>query len=173
MACTGTISNSGDLYLHSVIAIAKGSDNGKLAVQVVHDGKNAASAGTMSGRLTYASSTGSQSCNDGGKRATVGTVRYQKTSATNMDVSARESEVCVSALSAITATFSDYMSLDSNNELNPTVIDGDGLVGSTPTGTTTDDKGWTAAGGGTGDHLVQFQSGNNGWKLVRVASWAW
>ena len=169
---TGTISNSGGVYTYTlVIAIAKGSDNGKLAVQVVHDGTNAASAGTMSGRLTYASSTGSQSCNDGGKRATVGTVRYQKTSATNMDVSARESEVCVSALSAITATFSDYMSLDSNNELNPTVIDGDGLVGSTPTGTTTDDKGWTAAGGGTG--MNRFGASFNPETMAGNYKYAW
>lgn len=148
---TGTIKNDGGVYTYTlVVGINKDSDNGKLAVQVVHDGTKAASGGTMNGRLTYASSTGSQSCDDGGKRATVGTVRYQKTSATNMDVSARESEVCVANLAAITSTFSDFMSLDANNELDPTVIDSDGLVGSTPSGSSTDDKGWTAAGGGTG-----------------------
>ena len=169
---TGTISNASGVYTYTlVVSVVKGSDNGKLAIQIVHDGTSAASSGTMSGRLTYASSTGSNSCNDGGIRATAGTVRYQKTSTTNINVSARESEVCIANLAALTATFSDYVSLDSNNELDPTVIDGDNLVGSTPTGATTNDKGWTAAGGGTG--FNRFGASFNPDTMVGSYKYAW
>ena len=133
---SASISNSGGTYTYTVIANGSASAGGgitvtkKIVVKVVHNGTSSNFNGLAS-YATYSSHTtnpvGVNLCTplggvaNAGKKIDVGTVRYSKTSATEMNVSAREALYCLNGNdSALTAALSDYVALTSAGELDQT-----------------------------------------------------
>jgi hypothetical protein len=99
-------------------------------------------------------------CSTSKKLAVVGTVRYNKSSATQLDFSAREAPYCITASADLVTDFGSWVSVDSNKELDPTKT------------TNTDSKGWHQDGGGfkrfaasftpdtgAGNYLFAWQAG--------------
>ena len=99
-------------------------------------------------------------CSTSKKLAVVGTMRYNKSSATKLDFSAREAPYCVTADTDLVTDFGSWISLDSNKELDTTKT------------TSTDSKGWHQEGGGfkrfaasfnpdtgAGNYLFAWQAG--------------
>lgn len=107
-----------------------------------------------------ANSQATAQCATSKKLAIVGTMRYIKSSATQLDFSAREAPYCVTAATDLITDFGSWVSLDSNKELDPTKT------------TSTDGKGWHQDGGGfkrfaasfnpdtgAGNYLFAWQAG--------------
>ncbi|CAN1541614.1 hypothetical protein MCEMIEM12_01772 [Burkholderiaceae bacterium] len=99
-------------------------------------------------------------CATSKKLAVVGTMRYNKSSSTQLDFSAREAPYCVTADTDLVTDFGSWVSLDSNKELDTTKT------------TSTDSKGWHQEGGGfkrfaasfnpdtgAGNYLFAWQAG--------------
>lgn len=135
---SATVSNAAGIYTYSFVAeAAGGGKNKKIVVQMTHDG----TATNFTGNLTYAT-TGGYSCTQvlgaaAGVKTNVGTIRYSKISDTETQVSARSSNICVAGTrDNVTSTFSDYVALTSNNEIDPAVIESANV------------KGWTQEGSG-------------------------
>ena len=148
------ISNAAGVYTYTVVAQGTSTVGAitltkKIVLKVVHDGTSE----TFSGTATYATYDSHQSgtppqansCTpkggaaNSGTRIEAGTLRYVKASSTEMRLSAREALYCLNGSdSAMTSTFSDYLSLTSNGELDPTKDEN----------TTNNSKGWIQAGTG-------------------------
>lgn len=132
---SASISNSAGTYTYTVIANGSASAGGgitvtkKIVVKVVHNGTSPTFNGLAS-YATYSSHTNTGGANvctplggtaNAGKKIDVGTVRYSKASATEMNVSAREALYCLNGTdSALTATLSDYVALTTAGELDQT-----------------------------------------------------
>ena len=99
-------------------------------------------------------------CATSKKLAVVGTMRYNKSSSTQLDFSAREAPYCIAASSDLVTDFASWVSVDSNKELDNTKT------------TNTDGKGWHQEGGGfkrfaasfnpdtgAGNYLFAWQAG--------------
>ena len=99
-------------------------------------------------------------CATSKKLAVVGTMRYNKSSSTQLDFSAREAPYCIAASSDLVTDFASWVSVDSNKELDNTKT------------TSTDSKGWHQEGGGfkrfaasfnpdtgAGNYLFAWQAG--------------
>ena len=99
-------------------------------------------------------------CATSKKLAVVGTMRYNKSSSTQLDFSAREAPYCITASSDLVTDFASWVSVDSNKELDNTKT------------TNTDSKGWHQDGGGfkrfatsfnpdtgAGNYLFAWQAG--------------
>ena len=99
-------------------------------------------------------------CATSKKLAVVGTMRYNKSSSTQLDFSAREAPYCIAASSDLVTDFASWVSVDSNKELDNTKT------------TNTDSKGWHQDGGGfkrfaasfnpdtgAGNYLFAWQAG--------------
>jgi hypothetical protein len=99
-------------------------------------------------------------CATSKKLAVVGTMRYNKSSSTQLDFSAREAPYCIAASSDLVTDFASWVSVDSNKELDNTKT------------TNTDGKGWHQEGGGfkrfaasfnpdtgAGNYLFTWQAG--------------
>lgn len=99
-------------------------------------------------------------CPTSKKLAVVGTMRYNKSSATQLDFSSREAPYCVAAADDLVTDFASWVSVDSNKELDNTKT------------TNTDSKGWHQDGGGfkrfaasfnpdtgAGNYLFAWQAG--------------
>lgn len=99
-------------------------------------------------------------CATSQKVAVAGTLRYEKTSATEIKFSAREAPYCVAGASDLVTNFAAWVSLDANTELDPTKT------------TSTIATGWHQDGGGfkrfaatfnpstgAGDYLFAWQAG--------------
>jgi len=143
---SATVSNASGVYTYTYIAVATGSSkNKKIVIQMVHDGTST----NYTGRLTFAS-TGGESCtqaNGGasGVKTSVGSVRYIKVSSTETRLSARSSNVCVAGTrDNVTSTFSSYVALTTDNEVDPSVIE------------TANVKGWTQEGSGFNRYAATY-----------------
>ena len=99
-------------------------------------------------------------CATSKKLAVVGTMRYNKSSSTQLDFSAREAPYCIAASSDLVTDFASWVSVDLNKELDNTKT------------TNTDGKGWHQEGGGfkrfaasfnpdtgAGNYLFAWQAG--------------
>ena len=99
-------------------------------------------------------------CATSKKLAVVGTMRYNKSSSTQLDFSAREAPYCIAASSDLVTDFASWVSVDLNKELDNTKT------------TNTDSKGWHQDGGGfkrfaasfnpdtgAGNYLFAWQAG--------------
>lgn len=132
---SASITNNAGSYSYTVIATGSASAGGftvtkKILVKVVHNGASANFNGLAS-YATYSSHTNNpfaaNTCtplggtSNAGKKIDVGTVRYIKGSATEMNVSAREAIYCLSGNETnLTSTLSDYVALTSDGELDQT-----------------------------------------------------
>ena len=143
VGATGTVSlasieNGGASYTYSFVATMRnGENNSEIAIKIVH---SPGSSGAFSGVLTYATAQSTDNC-AGGRRANVGTVRYDRTSATEMNVTSREAPVCVPTATAINTTFSNFATLTTDGELDPITTDGSN-------GGPANTKGWSQQGSG-------------------------
>jgi hypothetical protein len=133
---SATVSNAGGVYTYTFTALAAGGGKDKkIVIQMIHDG----TATNYSGRLTFAT-TGGDSCtqaNGGasGVKTSIGTVRYLRISSSETQLSARSSNVCVAGTrSNVTNTFSSYVALTSNNEIDPAVTETSNVIGWTQEG---------------------------------------
>jgi hypothetical protein len=156
---SATVSNAGGVYTYTFTALAAGGGRDKkIVIQMIHDG----TATNYSGRLTYAT-TGGDSCtqaNGGasGVKTSVGTVRYLRISSSETQLSARSSNVCVAGTRTnVTNTFSDYVALTSNNEIDPAVTE------------TSNVKGWTQEGSGFNRYAATYNPST----LVGNYKFAW
>ena len=156
---SATVSNASGVYTYTYIALATGSSkNKKIVIQMVHDGTST----NYTGRLTFAS-TGGDSCTQAngsasGVKTSVGTVRYIKVSSTETRLSARSSNVCVAGTrDNVTSTFSNYVALTADNEIDPAVIE------------TANVKGWTQEGSGFNRYAATYDPST----LVGNYKYAW
>ena len=99
-------------------------------------------------------------CATSKKLAVVGTMRYSKSSSSQLDFSSREAPYCVTGADDLVTDFASWVSVDSNKELDNTKT------------TNTDSKGWHQDGGGfkrfaasfnpdtgAGNYLFAWQAG--------------
>lgn len=129
-----SIENVSSSFTYSFVAtMSNGGVTSEIAIKIVH---SPGASDAFSGVLTYATAQSSDNC-AGGRRANVGTVRYDRTSSTVMNVTSREAPVCVPTATAINTTFSNFMTLTADGELDPTITGG-------PANT----KGWAQQGSG-------------------------
>jgi hypothetical protein len=156
---SATVSNASGVYTYTYIALATGSSkNKKIVIQMVHDGTST----NYTGRLTFAT-TGGDSCTQAngsasGVKTSVGTVRYIKVSSTETRLSARSSNVCVAGTrDNVTSTFSNYVALTADNEIDPAVIE------------TANVKGWTQEGSGFNRYAATYDPST----LVGNYKYAW
>lgn len=151
---SASISNKAGVYTYSVVAsgtktVGAITITKKIVLKVVHDG----TAANFSGTAAYATYDSHQmgtppvanSCTPkggtagSGTKIEAGTLRYVKSSSTAMQISAREALYCLNGNdTALTTTFSDYLSLTSDGELDPTKDEN----------TTGNSLGWIQAGTG-------------------------
>jgi len=133
-----SIENAGGSFTYSFVAtMSNGGVTSEIAIKIVH---SPGASGAFSGVLTYATAQSSDNC-AGGRRANVGTVRYDSTSSTVMNVTSREAPVCVPTATAINTTFSNFMTLTADGELDPTITDGSN-------GGPANTRGWAQQGSG-------------------------
>jgi hypothetical protein len=132
-----TITNNSGVYTYFMdISLTVNSSIRRILLKVVHNGNSS----NFSGLASYLVSNASNTCASGsGVLVNVGTLRYIKSSSTEMNQSVREAPYCANA-SSIGSDFSTVVALTSDGELDPS------QTGSATDSTTS--TGWSQNGGG-------------------------
>jgi hypothetical protein len=157
-----TNNGSGSFTYQWRVSFTKGANVMWLLVKLTHNNTSAGFTGVLQYAVSNlgANTQATANCALTKKLAVAGTLRYTKTSASQVDFSSREAPYCVNSASDLVTDFSTWVSLDANNELDPAKT------------TSTDTKGWHQDGGGfkrfaasfnpstgAGNYLFAWQAG--------------